>query len=135
MSLDTRNAALNEELEKNPIDVQVEALARADKRQSRQVILLSITVAFDVLLTIGFGYITIRTHQLANQAETNQTALVRNCETANASRKNNQVLWDYILAIPTPNAPTVEQQKNRDDFKAFVDKTFAPRDCQAEINK
>lgn len=135
MSLDTRNAALNKELEENPIDVQVEALARADKRQARQVVILAVTVVFDVLLTIGFGYITLRTHELANQAENNRVALTRNCETANDSRKNNRALWDYILAIPTPNAPTVDQQKNRTDFKAFVDKTFAPRDCDAEINK
>lgn len=135
MSLDTRNAALNKELEENPIDVQVEALARADKRQSRQVVVLAITVVFDVLLTIGFGYITVRTHQLANQSENNRVALTRNCETANDSRKNNRALWDYILAIPTPDAPTVDQQKNRTDFKAFVDKTFASRDCDAEVNK
>lgn len=135
MSLDTRNAALNKELEENPVETQVEALARADKRQSRQVIILAITVAFDVLLTIGFGYITFRTHQLANQAETNEVAIVRNCETANDSRRNQRELWSYVISL-TPSEPRTSEQTARvEAFQTFVDKTFAIRDCQAEIDK
>jgi len=135
MSLDTRNAALNKELEENPIDLQVEALARADKKQSRQVVLLAVTVAFDVLLTFGFGYITVRTHQLANQSETTKAALIRNCETANDSRKNQRELWAYVISL-TLSEPRTQEQTNRvDSFQDFVDKTFAARDCDTEINK
>ncbi len=135
MSLDDRNQALNDELERNPIDVQVEALAQADKRQRRQVLILAFTVAFDVLLTIGFGFITLRTHELANLAETNKTALIRNCETANDSRKNQRELWAYVIKL-TPIQPRTDEQTARaNDLQAFVNKTFAERNCSAEIKQ
>jgi hypothetical protein len=135
MSLDSRNEALDKELERNPVDIQVEALAEADKRQRRQVLVLAFTVAFDVLLTFAFGYITLRTHQLASEAETNRTALVRNCETANESRKNQRELWAYVISL-TPSQPRTDEQTARvESFQKFVDKTFAPRDCNSEVNK
>jgi len=135
MSLDDRNQALNEELERNPVETQVEALARADKRQSRQVVILAITVAFDVLLTLGFGFVTWRTHELTSLADTNQNAIIRNCETANESRKNQRELWAYVISL-TPSEPRSPEQVARvDAFQKFVDKTFAPRDCSEEVNK
>lgn len=135
MSLDDRNKALNDELERNPVDVQVEALAKADKRQQKQVAILAFTVAFDVLLTIGFGFITWRTHELSSLADTNQEAIVRNCETANESRKNQRELWAYVIQL-TPIQPRTEEQSNRAaDLQTFVNETFAPRDCSKEINK
>jgi hypothetical protein len=135
MSLDDRNAELERKLEANPIDDQIAALFRADGRRKFEVRILAVSLLLDVFLTIGFGYVTIQTRELAAQAESNKVALVRNCETANDSRRNNLILWDYLLALPTPPGSTLEQQKTRDGFKAFVEKTFAPRNCQAEISE
>ncbi len=129
MSLDERNAELERALELNPIDEQIQALARSDHSRKRQIRWLAISIMLDVLLTIGFGYTTLRANNAANKAETNTSAIVRSCETSNEARANNKQLWYYILNLPRTNTPTADQQKQTTDFKTFVDKTFAPRDC------
>lgn len=132
MSLDDRNAVLEQKLEHNPIDESIASLVAADQRRRRHVRILAISLALDVLLTIGFGYITARTHSLAAQAESNHQSLVRNCETGNEARTKNKQLWTYILSLPPSNdgqASTPEQQRRVDDFKKFLDETFALRDC------
>lgn len=135
MTLDDRNTELDKALKLNPIDEQIAALARSDKSRTSQIRWLAVSLALDVLLTIGFGYTTFQAQRAADQAETNKTAIVRSCETSNEARKNNRVLWDYILSIP-PSEPLTKEQKVRvAEFKTFVNKTFAPRNCMAEINK
>lgn len=135
MSLDDRNAELEEKLEHNPIDEQIAALARSDKSRKRQVRWLAISLALDVLLTIGFGYTTLQANEAAKKAETNEVAIVRNCETANQSRKDQRELWGYVISL-TPIEPRTEAQTNRvNQFSDFVDKTFAQRDCQGELKK
>lgn len=135
MSLDSRSDELDKRIEDNDIDKGIEALSKGVSRQRRTIRFLIIAFALDFILSIGLIAVAIKTNEALQLSQNNKEAVVANCETANEARKNNRALWDYILAIPTPNAPTIEQQKNRTDFKAFVDKTFAPRDCQAEINK
>lgn len=133
MSLDDRNAELDKALEENPIDEQIAALARSDRSRHRQIRWLAFSLALDVLLTIGFGYTTLRANDAASKAETTQVAILRNCETANESRKNNAVLWDFVLAQPPREPLDAKQQKIRDDFVELKNKTFAQRDCQAEL--
>jgi len=135
MSLDDRNAELDKKLEENPIDEIVGSLVRADRRRKGQVRWLALSLALDVLLTLAFGWVTIQTHRISTKAESNQNAIARSCETSNEARKNNLVLWDYILEIPPVQPLTAEQLQQRDQFKVFVQKTFAQRDCQAEVNK
>lgn len=135
MSLDDRNAELNKQLEVNPIDKQIAALTKSDSSRRRQIRWLALSLALDVMLTIGFGYTTLQAHYAAAKAETNQSALLRNCETSNEARRNNAVLWDFILKQPPQQPLSEKQQKVRSDFIDLKEKTFAPRDCMAETNK
>lgn len=137
MSLNDRNAELNKQLEANPIDQQISNLTRADQRNRRHIILLALSLLFDLVLSLVLAYGWHTNHNLAIRAETNRDAIVRGCETSNEARAKNKQLWAYILELPTPDGQprTPEQQKRLDDFRMFVDDTFAPRDCQAEINK
>lgn len=137
MSLDDRNAKLEEKLEHNPIDEQIAALIKADARRKRQIFLIILSLVFDLILSLflAFGWHT--NHNLAIRAETNRDAIIRGCEISNDSRAKNKQLWAYILQLPSSDGQprTPEQQKRVDDFKMFVDDTFAPRNCQGEINK
>lgn len=134
MSLDERNAELDQALEHNPIDEQIASLTRADLSRKRQVRWLAISLILDVLLTIGFGYTTIRANNAASKAESSTHAIIRNCETSNEARANNKKLWDYIINLPPTQPPTSEQQKRIADFKKFIDMTFAPRDCSKAVD-
>lgn len=131
MSLDTRNAELEEKLEHNPIDENIQTLIRADKRRKAQVTLLAISIFIELLLSVALAYGWSQNHKLAIQAESNHMAILRNCETSNEARANNKQLWDYLLTQTPSQPPTAEQEKRIADFEAFVNKTFAPRDCSS----
>lgn len=135
MNLDDRNAELNKQLEHNPIDETVAALLKADNRRKRQLLLLFLSLAFEFVILIALGAGWRSNHNLAIQAETNHNAIVRNCETSNEARAKNKEIWAYLLIQTPTTAPTPEQQAFRDSFETKVNDTFAPRDCQAEINK
>lgn len=134
MSLEQRNAELEKKLAGSPLPLAIEALIKDASKRKRQVRLLTISIFLDILLTIGLAVVSLNTHKLATQADSNQQAIIRSCETGNEARANNKQLWTYLLNIPTPNAPTFQQQQVRDQFSAFVDKTFAPRDCSKVVN-
>lgn len=128
-SLDSRNAQLDQKIEATDLPKAVQTLVKDAARRKHQLIMLAITIGVDVLLTIGFGYVTIRTHNLASQADSNRDAIVRSCETTNEGRANNKKLWVYILGLSPSQQRTPEQTRSLDKFRAFVDETFAPKDC------
>lgn len=129
MSLDDRNRELDKKIADSDLSEAVATLVKDAQKRKRQVRLLTISILLDILLTIGLGVVSVNTHSIATQAENNQQAIMRSCETSNDARANNKQLWTFALTLPTPNVPTLQQQINRDKFEAFVNKTFAPRDC------
>lgn len=138
MSLDERNAHLEEVLEHNPIDEQIAALTRADKQRKRQIFLIALSLMFDLILSLLLAWGWHTNHNLAIRAESNRDAIRRNCETSNESRAKNKQLWTYILSLPPSNngeQSTPDQQKRVDDFKVFLNDTFAQRNCEAELSK
>lgn len=133
MSLDDRNAVLDKKLQNNAIDDAVAALIKADQRRKGQILLLFISIAFDLILSVFLAFGWQANHQLALRAESNHDAIVRSCETSNEARAKNKELWNYILSLPPSNdgnASTPDQQKRVNDFKAFLDDTFKIRDCK-----
>lgn len=135
MSLDSRNADLDEKLEGNPIDEQIAALVRADNQRKNQVRLLAASVALDIILSIVLGFVTWKTNELAREAQSNRQAVIANCEIANEARTKQRQLWSYVISL-TPERPRTEAQQDRVvQFEKFVNETFAPRDCMAEIQK
>lgn len=134
-TLDERNQELNDKIAGSDLDQAVAALLADAKKRRRQIRLLFISIILDILLTIGLTGLSFVTHQLASNAENAQDAIINNCRVGNEARANNKQLWTYLLNLPTPNAPTLEQQKIRQQFSDFVDKTFAARDCNREIKQ
>lgn len=133
MNLDERNAALNKKIQSTDLSEAVATLVKDAHKRKKQVRLLAVSICLDLLLTVGLGFISIETHGIATKSESNQAALLKSCETTNDARASNKVLWDYLLNLPTPNVPTLQQKEVRDQFSTFVDKTFAPRDCSSVI--
>ena len=124
-SLDERNDQLEADLEGNTIDKSIATLTKAAKRQKIQILVLALSVALDLLLTVGL----IGAYQ---KVETNTQAIKARCEQTNASRANNKELWTYLLSVPPdPSRPprTAGEQAALDAFAKKVDSTFAPTDC------
>lgn len=133
MSLDDRNRELNKKIAEGDLGMAVAVLVQDAKKRKRQVRLLTLSIVLDILLTIGLFYQSHRTAQLASRADSNSAAILRSCETSNEARANNKQLWGFLLSLPTPNAPTIQEQANRDKFAAYVNMTFAPRDCSKVV--
>lgn len=133
MNLDERNATLNQKIDDTELPDAVSTLVKDAKKRKRQVKLLTASIILDLLLTIGLGFLSIQTHNIASKSESTQQALIKGCESTNDARSSNKLLWHYLLDLPTPAAPTLQQQQVRDQFTQFVDKTFALRDCSAVI--
>lgn len=134
-NLEQRDDELNKQMETHPAEKSIDILVKDAHRRKRQLHLLTIFIALNILMSIVLSYVTWKTNQLASLAQSNRAALVANCETSNDSRKDNRALWDFVFALPALEPPTVEEQARAAQFKAFIAKTFAQRDCQAEIEK
>lgn len=130
MSLDDRNAVLEEKLENNPIDETIDILVRQAKRNKNNIRWLALSIVLDILLTIVITFITIRTQQLQKQSETNKNAIVARCENTNEARARSARLWDYLIDQSKDQPRTPDQEKFRNDFIKLKNETFAPSDCK-----
>lgn len=135
MSLDSRSDELDRKLEgRNTIEDNINALVKDAEQRRRQIRLLTLSIIVELIIVVGLVMLSIRTMDLAALGHSNKAALMQNCETANDSRKSQRKLWGYILAVPPSQPRSPEQELRVQEFKEFVDNTFAPRDCVAEAN-
>lgn len=89
----------------------------------------ALAVCVVLLLTAGIvinAVLASNANDLAKQVHATQ---VSNCQQSNITRQQTIQIWDYVLAVPPTTPPTEAQKKIRADFKTFVHRVFAPRDC------
>lgn len=134
-NLEQRDDELNKQMATHPAEESIQVLVKDANRRKRQLRLLTVTVILTLLAVIGLAVVSYKTVQLTKLAQSNRDAVVANCETANDSRQNNKQLWDFVFALPALEPPTPEESARAAQVKDFIAKTFAQRDCQAEINK
>lgn len=135
MSLDSRNDQLNEKLDATDLPNAVHVLVKDAHKRKRQLRLLAISITLDLILTGGLAYLSLQTHSIAKQAESNRAAIIRNCETSNDGRAKNKELWDFAFNLPPATTQTEQQKSNLEKFKAKVDDTFMLRDCSKAVEK
>lgn len=98
-------------------------------RNRRMIWGLIISLALDLVLTAGLTISLIQSDRASNEARSVHRQQVVICESGNEGRALNVKLWTYVLSIPPPQSRTHEQEKRVAEFKVFLTKTFAPRDC------
>jgi len=59
----------------------------------------------------------------------NHESLIQSCSLGNDFRQRELKLWNHILGIPPAQPPTAQEQKQINDFKAYLSNTFQLRDC------
>lgn len=96
-------------------------------RQSRRLIRgVIISVAFDILLSVGLAFSLVNANEASRQAHAlavqNRANAIAACMAGNQVRANDITLWSHVLDLAKKTPQTEE-------FRAFVKKTFAPRDC------
>lgn len=134
-NLEERSDELDAQMAAHPAEKSIAVLIRDANRRKRQLRILTASIVFDIVLSIALGVVTFKTNELAKLAQSNSDAVVANCEVSNESRRDEKALWDFVFALPVLEPPTAEEQARAAQFKAFINKTFAERDCQTEIKK
>jgi hypothetical protein len=108
---------------------EIEELRKAGRHRQRLIRILGASLALDILLTGGFGWLAWRADQSARAAASLQAQAHATCLSGNEARAGQRQLWHYILDLP-PTAPrTPAQQEQADRFAVYIDSTFAPRRC------
>lgn len=99
-------------------------------RRNRRLISWTIAgVLLDVVLTVGLVLSYSKANHADDRATRNHDQLVSTCAASNESRADVRELWGKLFKL-SPSAPQTEEQKKRlADFRAYIDKTYAPRDC------
>lgn len=88
---------------------------------------LWVSLVVDVVLTAALTVVGVQAWQANDQADQNRQNQISICQTSNTARAQNAQLWEYVLnAVPPRN--DLERQR-REEFRAFMRKVFAPRDC------
>lgn len=104
----------------------LKVLQESDQRTRKFIRIASGSLAGIFLLFIAVGVLALSAKHTGDDA---QRALREGCEVGNEARRNQIVLWDYIITISPP--ATAEDQTRIDNLKAFIKVTFAPRDCSS----
>ena len=111
--------ALTESL--NGMQRELKAVRQHSRRTRLLVIVAIISTAFDIAATtIGLVALTLALHASASNA-----AL---CQASNTSRAQQLQLWDHLFAIASPPATPAAREQVA-EFRAYLDRDFAPRDC------
>lgn len=121
-----RSDALDERIARSP---DIDALVKASRRNWLLIRILGVSVALDVLLSGGVGYLAYQASRTAQQANSLQVQIHTTCEAGNEARAGQITLWHYLLDLPPTTPRTPEQQEQARQFRAYVDRLFAPRRC------
>ncbi len=82
-----------------------------------------------LLLGLVITVVVVFAFNVSVRTKRNHDLLVSGCSSGNEFRVAEKKLWGYILGIPPSKPLTKAQQQQVNDFKVFLDKTFAERDC------
>lgn len=115
---------------------------RTNKRQTRVLKALAVSVLLDVLLSLGLGALAWRAQENANANRRNQKQLVNACQAGNEARRTEQQLWTYVLDLssrnPQPSRTPAEQQAQQQQiaqFRQYLATVFAQRNCNTVTGK
>jgi hypothetical protein len=115
----------------------------AEKRARRNLRILAVSVAFDILLSVGL-YVGYRKADDASRAATVAAAKATAassttkiaCQARNASNEIQAKLWNTVLRFPAPAVETAAAKADRErrtaEFKRYIDDAFAIKDCSKE---
>jgi hypothetical protein len=95
--------------------------------------IVSVSVAFDVLLSIGLAYGFRTADRASREASKASSTAVVNCRAGNVTRDIQKKLWDQVLSFPPPANETdtdrVERLMRTAQFRDYINTAFAQRDC------
>lgn len=141
MSADDRDPiAAAESLEQamGSLASDVRALSDYGHRNRALIWGLAISLALDVVLSIGFGFVALQANSASHRATEATSAAAQNrlnalvtCQSSNEARRVSRQMWTYVLDVMTENnpSPSAEQLRQVRTFRAYLATVYADRDC------
>lgn len=107
---------------------------RAAKWEMSRGAFRAVIFLFLFTLFLGAANLLFTAHEVHN-SNANHASIIQLCETGNDFRMQQRSLWQYLVLIssPPPNeSPTARKERLAETaaFLRYVDKVFAPRNCQ-----
>jgi hypothetical protein len=112
-----------------------EVSARQDEqiqygRRNRHLIWgLVVSLVLGLALTIAVVGVGIKANQANTKANETHSQQIATCRSGNEARAVNVQLWDYIFSVKPVTPRTTAQEEQIVEFKMYVHRAFAPRDC------
>lgn len=107
----------------------ISTLVKASRRNRLLIRILGVSVALDLILSAGVGYLAWQAQHLATQANSLEERAKATCVAGNEARAGQIELWHYVLDLPPTTPRTAEQQAQADSFRSYINRLFAPRQC------
>lgn len=137
-----RQQAAELSLQVEGLSASVTALSRKQVWDRRLLVWVISGLCVSLVALVLVGVVAVRANQAANRAdsayaiaESNKQAARLTCEANNQARTTQIQLWTYLLdlAAQTTPPPTREQVLAQAQFRTYVQKVFAPRDCSKPV--
>lgn len=112
----------------NGFTARLEQLTQYGRRNRRMIWGLVVSFVLDLALTIPIAWAVVHANDANDLAKANHVSQVQTCVASNDSRRDVRELWGKLFAL-SPAPKTDEQRKRLGEFRAYIDKTYAPRDC------
>lgn len=123
------------DLGRNPAQVAsdlttaVNGLRQAVARSQLFIRLITVSLIFDVTLSIILGIVAYNANSASQAASNASSALVVNCRASNQARNTLKTTIDYLFSVPSQTPRTPAQQQEINQIKATVDARLAQTDC------
>lgn len=124
------------------LNASVAALARKQRQDRTLLKGAAAALALYVVALALLGVVAVRANQAAERADSayaisqaNQEAARLTCEANNQSRASQVELWTYLLGLAAVSSPppTREQALQLAQFRSYVQRVFAQRDCSKPV--
>jgi len=113
----------------NGMTAQLEELTRYGQRNRHLIWGLAVSLVLDLVLTVVIVTVAVQANHASNQAQQVHAQQAATCLSSNEARKLQVQLWEYVLSFPPTRPRTEAQEQQIKDFRSFMRKTFAQRDC------
>ncbi|MEU5259032.1 hypothetical protein [Amycolatopsis sp. NPDC021455] len=125
---------LNESMEH--LGDEMRALRTYGKRNRHYIWALAVSLLLDFILTVVVIIVAGQANNANSLANANRNYQIDSCNSGNATRQTSRDLWNYVLSLAEkqPQNETPDRKKQIADFRAYMEKAYAPRDC-SQIGK
>lgn len=132
----TIQAAASLERSMDSLGNQIHALTKYGRQSRRLIWSLAASLLLDLVLSVIVWVVAVQANhasdlaaEATSVANQNHQAQVTTCVASNEARAATVQLWNYVLDLSTKNELGADKHKQIDDFRVYVNTTFAQRDC------